>query len=73
MSYCVVQRTMVGPRLSPGRLSTCETNAGLHESFPGPLCAKSAGVLVGIFWKGREIFPLLSRVPSKHETAACAL
>ena len=49
MSYCVVQRTMVGPRLSPGRLSTCETNAGLHESFPGPLCAKSAGVLVGIF------------------------
>ena len=66
MSYCVVQRTMVGPRLSPGRLSTCETNAGLHESFPGPLCAKSAGVLVGIF-------PLLSRVPSKHETAACAL
>ena len=49
MSYCGVQRTMVGPRLSPGRLSTCETNAGLHESFPGPLCAKSAGVLVGIF------------------------
>jgi hypothetical protein len=33
---CGVQRTMVGPRLRPGRLSTCETTAGLHESFPGP-------------------------------------
>jgi len=33
-------RTMVGPRLSPGRLSTCETTAGLHESFPGPCRAE---------------------------------